>query len=429
MTCAFFSRSHCCFAALQVVWLIAAITIGVTMRDAGAPCSVQELLDRPVKLPAYFLRDRAIAATRFTQRRKLESISRAIKCSARVFQGERWFVNGGSLLGSYRHSALLPFDKDCDVSLPYDDYLHALARMRVINRTDAPPFYPPADKAAWQRLAPQLIAYSDGDCAVQYSDKNASTRDDTVMPLFVADVGAGFGCDVWIGHVVNQSDRQVFRRLEFGRWLEMPLDQVFPLSQATLGRLVVPVPRNTSAYLRQSYGDIEHPYSFALELFTRLPSRPLCVVLVLALLPRWILNCFLRTRRLHGRAHQVRSLPCFALWLCDSVVPALLCSITATMLFTLSHCAGIFSLVCLCFVSATACVRGDLLPPLITKLTTAAAGVLALICVYSIRTWLAMKLDRYEFRDGEAVAHVLTFSWFDVDYRSFFNASDVSGQD
>jgi hypothetical protein len=384
------------------------VVIAVAHWNKEGPCSVRDVLDARVQPSPYFLRD-PVAVDGLTQRGKLESIARTLECVARIFHSERWFVSGGTLLGAHRHDAMLPFDKDGDVILPFDDYQRLIARLRALNVRQVPPFYSAKDRVMWDQVGHRLVLYSDGKCAV--TSRGNWTAPDTVLPLQVIDIGVGFSSDVWIGHIVPHS---LFRRYESGRWLEMPLGDVFPLQRATLGRLSVPVPRNVPLYLKQSYGDIQHPYTGALQLYVRLPSAALSAALVVALLPSWIAVVV-------RKASQHRARWFYALL-------GVVCAAATAVLLTSLQCTGVFAVEGFFFAVATVSLQrgaGQDSGPLLAKCSVLLAMTLALLCVFSVRTWLAMLVDNYEFggREGDqrVRAWLLDSPLFDIDYRQFWN--------
>jgi len=60
--------------------------------------------------------------------------------------GIRWFVDGGTLLGTVRHGAFIPWDDDIDVSVPRADY----ARLCCIPQEDFSPFFMQWRGSDWQ---------------------------------------------------------------------------------------------------------------------------------------------------------------------------------------------------------------------------------------------------------------------------------------
>jgi hypothetical protein len=327
-----------------------------------------------------------------TQRDRLDAVGRSLLCAQRLLNdSDRWWLADGALIGVYRHSAMLPHDEDADIMMPRPDFERFVARLERWNVRLAPFFYTAADRAVWQRLSPKIAYYSDGDsCAVM-------RRPNDVLVAQIVDVPTGFYTDVWVGDVVD--DDSMFR-YEFGRRHTLPLDDIFPLQSARLGSLHVPVPRNVTAYLRQTYGDFAHPYSrlMVLALFTSLPGGRQWVALLVAVSAG---SCALElpSRRLH----------------------VLLLGVATVALLFSANCAGRFAILGAPFSVAVACFHAPQKRSAARLAGLCSASLLLLACGFALKTCLAMLVDGYEFRDGDKTASLLDSPFFHINYRAFWS--------
>jgi hypothetical protein len=374
-------------------------------------CSVRGLLDtklmdverlgvnsallRPFGHTQWLMRNRATFEN-VTQRDRLDAIGRSLLCAQRLLYGSelRWWLVDGALVGAYRHSAMLPHDEDADIMLPRPDFARFVARLERLNVRRVPHFYSAADRATWHRMATKIAYYSDGDsCAVM------SRRQDDTLVAEIVDLDSGFYTDVWVGDIVNDS----YRWFEFDRWHTLPLDDIFPLQSARLGNLVLPVPVNVKAYLRQTFGDFEHPHSklMVLALFTRLPSsRQWCFLLIVVSAGSCALGQPVqRNQRFH----------------------VLLVGVAALFVLLRADCIGRFASLAALYAVGVLLFHASKPRNVARGVGFCSASMLLLACVLALKTCLVMLVERYEFRNGDKTAYLLDWPFFSVDYRSFWN--------
>jgi hypothetical protein len=355
---------------------------------------VNSALLRPFGHLQYLLRNGASTVVgNHTQRDRLDAVGRSLQCAQRLLNdSDRWWLVDGALVGVHRHSAMLPHDEDADIMMPRPDFERFVARLERWNVRLAPFFYTAADRAVWQRLSRKIAYYSDGDsCAVM-------RRPSDVLVAQIVDVPTGFYTDVWVGDVVD--DDSMYRWFEFDRWHTLPLDDIFPLQSARLGSLHVPVPRNVTAYLRQTYGDFAHPYSrlMVLALFTSLPGGRQWVALLVTVSAG---SCALElpSRRLH----------------------VLLLGVATVALLFSANCAGRFAILGAPFSVAVACFHAPQKRSAARLAGLCSASLLLLACGFALKTCLAMLVDGYEFRDGDKTASLLDSPFFQINYRAFWS--------
>lgn len=260
------------------------------LADAGKTGVNSALLPSSTGYMKWMFRDTRLYGSNMTQRDRHTAIARAISCAQAMLRNasvDQWWINGGALVGAYRHSAQLPHDTDGDLMIPTAEFDRLVAHMRKLRRFDAPPYLPLNERRNWNRLAPRLAHFSDGRCAMLRRTTNNST-----LVAEIVDVGTGFYVDVWVGDFVNE----IYRWFEFGSWHELPKSAVLPLRQVSLHPLTVPAPQSIESYLNAAYGGgFGHPDSvdslLALYVLVGAPvlwlTRALVVVLSCAsLMPR-----------------------------------------------------------------------------------------------------------------------------------------------
>jgi hypothetical protein len=398
--------------SVNAVWLALAFALAIGALCVVAwrwqeACSVSELLDtrlvdvlhegrnarlvRPFGHTYAILRDDAIFRN-MTQRTRLRAVEDSLRCAQRLLGADhRWLLYAGALVGQWRHGALLPHDEDADILVPRPDFLRFRDSLRRLNRRHPPYWYTTdVDKQAWMKLAFKLVHYSDGsDCAVL-----AQTSD--ILVARIVKIGTACYTDVWAADIDEQNGTFQFQERPGSRAL--PLSAIFPVRHQRLGSLTsVPVPNNVTALLETTYGDYQHPFhaQSMLALFTALPSRWLLLPLLLI--------CWLSVT---ANVRTVAELGFGAL-----------CSVlTASSVWNLD-CPGTFAPVVFVLALAVAAFHRGVMR------RTCPALLLALLCAWSLRTWLALHLDNYRFQDGVKSARLLNLPLFAIDYRSFYDGS------
>lgn len=277
----------CAIAALAIAlieWTLVFTAVHVAWRGGGkeaTACTVSELLDTRLDdtrvngtnsalLPSSGGYVRTVFRERTnssggTQRDRLNGVARSLRCIERLANATdtQWWLIGGSLVGAFRHGAMLPHDTDADVQIDEVDWQRAVDKLRRMRRLQPPFYYGAEDRRAWLRLGHKIVLYCDGLCAVvPHHGTNLS------LVAAVVDIGSGFYTDVWVGNTIPLSDDGsggVFRWFEFGQWRQLPLADLFPLRRMPLHPFTnanAPVPRSIASFLAQSFdGDFEHPRS------------------------------------------------------------------------------------------------------------------------------------------------------------------------
>lgn len=392
--------------SLTLAFALATVALSLIVWRWQEACSVSEMLDtrlidvvnrgvnarlvRPYGHAYAILRNDALFLN-MTQRTRLHAVEDSLRCAQRLLgEDSRWWLYAGALVGQWRHGALLPHDEDADILIARPDFERFLAALRRQNRRHAPYwYYTDRDKHSWMRLAFKLVHYSDGaDCAVLVESSD-------ILVARVAKIGTACYTDIWAADIDEQNGTIRFEERPGTRTL--PLSAVFPVRYERLGRLTLPVPNNISALLETTYGDFRHPFhaQTMLALFTALPSRWLLLPLLLL--------CWLSVTA------NVRTVAELAFGAVSSVL-------TASSVWSLD-CPGTFAPVALAFALAVCAFHRGAIWRIWPAL------VLAGLCAWSLRTWLALHLDNYRFQDGVKSARLLNLPLFDVDYRAFYNGT------
>lgn len=155
-----------------------------------------------------------------TQRDRLNGVARSLRCVERLANvtDTQWWLIGGTLVGAFRHGAMLPHDTDADVQMDEVDWERAVDKLRRMRRWQPPFYYDAEDRRAWSRLGHKIVLYCDGHCAVvPHHGTNLS------LVAAIVDVGSGFYTDVWVGNTIANTNSLadndsggVFRWFEFG---------------------------------------------------------------------------------------------------------------------------------------------------------------------------------------------------------------------
>lgn len=398
--------------ATQVIFLCVTFFVFFFALTHEEACSVRALLETPLRaarrdsvnshlLPytdgyveSVFKAPAAMRRNITTQFDRLMGVQRSLECAMRLLRtyGEsRWWIVGGSLVGSMRHGAPLPHDTDADFIIDEQDWERFIHTVRRLNRFDAPYFFSADERLEWRRKARRLVWYCDGQCALLRGD-------DDVLVGSVIDIGSGFYSDIWVGNVTDTE----FVWWEYDAIHHLPLDRVFPLRNVSYYPLVnVQVPNDIGAYLSQSFsGDYHHYGSSAIlfALFTRLPSAGLLRVLLLLFAARLLLaqNPFVGS---------------FDRYVSYAQLCALLSIFIASVV---SECAGTIALASL--FASLAHITAH--PPLrVNWFLDVPCILIFLLSLYTLRTWLA----RVYGCSGA------TMGWpvFAIDYASFWNGTNA----
>ncbi|XP_064627327.1 uncharacterized protein RP688-like isoform X2 [Lineus longissimus] len=165
--------------------------------------------------------------SRMDERKYRQTYLRLLDYFDRMATKHKWtyFMTFGTLLGSWRHHDVIPWDQDMDLMVEYKD------RIDIVDKIDQQ-----------ERFVPRQCTHH----KIRLHD-----RDHITGTVYVEDVGRWYTPSIDMFFFVRNATH--IRRSDYPTWYVSKIDEIFPLHRRPLGPLMLQAPRDVLKMLVTHY--------------------------------------------------------------------------------------------------------------------------------------------------------------------------------